>query len=338
VVLITNTPPSSPMLATVTLPPPTSTNTPTPGPCTHKVQPGDDLITIAFKCGHRSLDVIPLILTLNNLSAPDMINVGQDILVPWPTETPTASGDAGQGGAIMVDSAGAPSDQVAFATPTAIVVPGLEIAAAPSRAAPTERPTATLLPGVAWHVIQPDENIVAIAFAYNTDVQVLSQLNPEITFSQCDFGNPAGGPDCSVMIYAGQQMRVPAPTPTPTLSPTLSGSETALPTPTPTYNAPSALSPADHTLFVSDDLITLRWVGSGTLGTGDMYRVRVEDLTTRDVYTADTAELFFILPQEWQGQDGQRHDYRWMISVIRSDDPNRPYYTTKPRLFTWEGR
>lgn len=339
VMLITNTPPPSPVLATVTPPPPTPTNTETPGPCTHKVQSGDDLISIAFQCGHRSMDVIPLILTLNNLSAPDRINVGQEIIVPWPTETPAASGDAQQESTTAADSGDTSSNAVAaLPTATNFIIPGLEAASAPTRAAPTERPSPTLLPGVMWHVVQPNENIVAIAFEYRTDVQVLSQLNPEITFSQCDFGNPAGGPDCSVIIYAGQQMRVPAPTPTPTLSPTLSGSETALPTFTATYNAPTALTPADRTLFLSGDLITLRWVGSGTLGAGNAYRVRVEDLTTRAVYTTDTTELSFIIPQDWQGQDGQRHDYRWMISVIRSDDPDRPYYTTRPRLFTWEGR
>lgn len=336
-VLVTNTPPPSPVMSTVTLPPPTPTNTETPGPCTHKVQPGDDLISIAFQCGHRSMDVIPLILTLNNISSSEMINVGQEILVPWPTETPAPAGESSLGDTSIADAGSASGDEMA-AAPTDFVVPGLEIAAAPTRPAPTDRPTPTLLPGVMWHTIQPNENIVSIAFSYHTDVQVLSQLNPEITFSQCDFGNPAGGPDCSVMVYAGQQMRVPAPTPTPTLSPTLSGSETALPTFTPTYNAPSALSPEDRTLFLRDDLITLRWVGSGTLGTGDTYRVRVEDLTSRAVHTADTTDLSFILPQDWQGQDGQRHDYRWMISVVKSDDPNRPYYTTKPRLFTWEGR
>ncbi|MCC6805402.1 MAG: LysM peptidoglycan-binding domain-containing protein [Anaerolineae bacterium] len=336
VILVTNTPAPSPVLATVTLPPPTATNTATPGPCTHKVQAGDDLISIAFECGHRSMDVIPLVLTLNNLSAPDMINVGQEIIVPWPTETPSPTSETTQGDTSSSDTGAGGSEMAA--APTDIAIQGLEIAAAPTRPPPTERPTPTLLPGVMWHTIQPNENIVSIAFEYHTDVQVLSQLNPEITFSQCDFGNPAGGPDCSVMVYAGQQMRVPAPTPTPTLSPTLSGSETALPTFTPTYNAPSALSPADRTLFLSDDLITLRWVGSGTLGANDLYRVRVEDLTTRAVYTSDTSDLSFIVPQDWQGQDGRRHEYRWMISVIRVDDPDRPYYTTKPRLFTWEGR
>lgn len=339
--LVTNTLPPSPVLATVTPPPPTASNTPTPGPCTHEVQPGDDLISIAFACGHRSMDVIPLILTMNSLSAPDMINVGQEIIIPWPTETPAANDAAPPEDAnATADPAGDTAAGITMlVTATDIVaLPGLELASAPTQGPPTQRPSATLLPGVAWHIVQPNENIVSIAFAYNTDVQALSQLNPEITFAQCDFGNPAGGPDCSVMVYIGQQMRVPAPTPAPTLSPTLSGSETATPSVTPTFNAPNALSPADRTLFMSGDLVTLRWVGSGLLSAGETYRVRVEDLTIRKVYTADTTELFLIIPPEWQGQDGQPHEFRWSISVIRSDDPNRPFYRTEPRLFTWEGR
>jgi hypothetical protein len=189
-----------------------------------------------------------------------------------------------------------------------------------------------------WYTVKPNENIVSVAFDNLTDVQTLSQLNPEITFSQCDFGNPAGGPECTVMIYAGQQIRVPAPTPTATLSPTRSGSETPTPSLTPTFNAPSALSPMDRILFRSGELITLRWVGSGTLSDGETYRVRVEDLTSGQTYTADTTDLSFILPNDWQGQVGQRHDYRWTISVISLANPDNPYFTTEPRLFTWEGR
>ncbi len=331
IVIETNTPAPSPVLATVTPPPPTPTDTPTPGPCTHTVKPGDDLISIAFACGHRSMDVIPLILDLNHLSAPDMIQVGQTIMVPWPTPTldPNASSS---------NSASDPGIAVADAASTDFVVPGLELASAPTFAPPTAKPTTTLLPGVTWHIVQSNENIAGIAFEYYTDVQTLSQLNPEITFSQCDYGNPAGGPDCSVVIFAGEQIRVPAPTPTPTLSPTLSGSETATPSSTPTFNAPSALSPADRALFHGDELVTLRWVASGTLSEGETYRVRVEDLTNGQVYTSDTTALSFILPSDWQGQDGQRHDYRWTISVIRLDNPDQPFFSTEPRLFSWEGR
>ncbi len=336
VALETNTPLASPVLSTVTPPPPPPTNTATPGPCTHVVKAGDDLISIAIGCGHHSMDVMPLILEMNGLASAAMIHVGQEISVPWPTPTLDPNAAAQPTGDTSASSAAQVAD--AGSAPTSAIIPGLELASAGTPLPPTGKPSATLLPGVMWHTVQSNENIMAIAFSNNTNVQVLSQLNPEITFSQCDFGNPAGGPECTVLIHAGQRIRVPAPTPTATLSPTLSGSETATPTLTPTFNAPSALTPADRALFRRDELITLRWVGSGTLDAGETYRVRVEDLTAGTVYSSDTTDLSFILPADWQGQDGQRHDYRWQVSVIKLDNPNQPIFTTEPRTFTWEGR
>lgn len=336
IVIATNTLPPPPVMATVTPPPPTATNTATPGPCTHTVRTGDDLISIAWECGHRSLDVMPLILEMNNLTSPEMIQVGQEVMVPWPTEVGAepAPTEASQDGTGEGESTGdtATTDEAAF------VVPGLELASLPTAGTPTIAPTQTLLPGIQWYTVQPNENIISVVYSYNTSVQVLSQLNPEITFSQCDYGSPVGGPECKVIIYAGQQIRVPAPTPTATLSPTLSGSETPTPSATPTFNAPSSVSPANRTLFGSSDLITLRWVGTGTLSDGETYRVRVEDLTAAQVYNADTTGLSFVIPSAWQSQDGNRHDYQWTVSVVRSSDPDRALYTTEPRLFTWEGR
>jgi hypothetical protein len=163
-------------------------------------------------------------------------------------------------------------------------------------------------------------------------------LNPQIPFSQCDFQYDSGGGRCTVLLQVGQQIRVPVPLPTATLSPTLSGSETPTFTPTPTYNAPSALSPGNRAMFGRDDLVTLRWVASGSLSAGEAYRITVENITTGSVYTADTSELFYIIPGDWQGRDARRHQYRWTVSVIRLDEPDNPTFTTEARLFTWEGR
>jgi hypothetical protein len=196
--------------------------------------------------------------------------------------------------------------------------------------------TATLQAGVTWHQVIKDETIISIAITYGADIKILSELNPEVAFSQCDFGQFGGGPSCVVNLYEGQSIRVPAPTLTPTLSPTPSGSETATPTATATFNAPSALSPSNRALFRALQLVTLRWVASGTLGTNQVYRVEVEDLTSKVRYTADTTDLFFILPAEWQGRDGQRHEYHWSVSVIDVDNPEAPYFVTEPRMFTWE--
>jgi hypothetical protein len=198
--------------------------------------------------------------------------------------------------------------------------------------------TPTLLPGVTWHTVQANESMIGIAYFYGTNAETLSQLNPEIPFSQCDFQYDTGGERCMVYLQIGQQIRVPVPMPTATLSPTLSGSETATFTPTPTYNAPSALSPGNRAMFGRSDMVTLRWVASGSLSVGEAYRITVENLTLLTVHTADTSELFFILPGDWQGRDSRRHQYRWAVSIVRLDQPEHLTFTTEARLFTWEGR
>lgn len=321
-ILITNTVRPTLAMATVTPAPPTSTPPPTEGPCEYQVQPGDDLITLAYRCGHRSLDIVPEILALNNLSAPEAIQVGQTLLIPRPTPTPDPAGVLAPTGTGQPDS-----------TVAALFV--AEANATPPTA--TLFPTATLLPGIAWHIVQAQESMVGIMYQYNTSAEVLSQINPEIAFSQCDFQYDTGGPACMVFLQPGQQIRVPAPTPTPTLSPTPSGSETATPTATATFNAPSLISPNDRARFGADEIVTLRWVTTGVLGPGDAYRVSVTDETARQAYSADTAELFFILPSGWQGQDGQPHEYRWSIGLVPAGS-DQLRYETQSRAFTWSSR
>ncbi len=321
--VVTNTPRPTLQFATVTPAPPTETPTPTIGPCIVTVQEGDSLFSLAGECGHRHLDVVDLIVEINDLDAPESIQIGQVIEIPLPTPTldpnqlPTEE-SADDGSELAADRTLAPVEQ----------------ALANSAAAST----ATLQAGVQWHRIVAGENIMSIAFSYGADIEILSQLNPEVTFSQCDFGSPTGGPNCIVQIYEGQLIRVPAPTPTPTIPPTASGSETPTPTATPTFNAPSLTDPGNRSLFTADQLITLRWVATGTLGAGQVYHVRVEDTTAGLVYTADTQELTFIVPEDWQGRDGRRHDYTWQISVIPRGNPNDPTYTTESRMFSWDSR
>jgi hypothetical protein len=324
--IVTNTPRPTLNFATVTPAPPTATASATQGPCIVQVQPGDDLISLAIGCGHHSMDVMPLILATNDLSAADAIQVGQELQIPWPTPTvdpnsvPTEAPTNESGDSAVVDPDRTQS--------------GFDVALENSNAIATE----TLQPGVTWHRVVANENIITIAYSYGADIEVLSQLNPEVTFSQCDFGSPTGGDNCIVLLYEGQLIRVPAPTPVPTLSPTPNGSETATPTPTATFNAPSLTSPGNRSLFMAGDLITLRWVGTGTLGEGQLYHVEVEDTTAGVAYSADTREISMIVPEAWQGQDGQRHDYTWRVSVIATDRPDEPLFTTDRRIFTWEGR
>ncbi|GAB4510232.1 MAG: hypothetical protein OHK0046_06680 [Anaerolineae bacterium] len=337
--LPTDTPTLRPTLAfpTVTLgpptltatntqePSPTPTQTFTPEPCIRSVQANDTLYGLANSCGHLSFDVLNLIVELNDsLDTVDTpLQIGQQIIIPWPTTTPDPNAVATQ----------APTDSAALGEEGQT-----EVSAFDENFDPLFVPTATLRPDVMIHTVLPDENIISIAFLYGANVEILSQLNPEITFSQCDFGVATGGPRCTVQIFQGQQIRVPAPTPTPTLPPTLTGSETPSPTPTATFNAPVLQSPSDRANFLRDQIITLRWSPTGTLNPSQTYLVWVEDLTAGIVYTAETLDTSFIIPAEWQGTAEPRHEFAWMISIIDAGQPENTYFTTSTLTFTWEGR
>ncbi|MEO8607624.1 MAG: hypothetical protein ABI690_07070, partial [Chloroflexota bacterium] len=90
--------------------------------------------------------------------------------------------------------------------------------------------------------------------------------------------------------------------------------------------------------FGKDDLVTLRWVASGSLGPNQAYLIRVDDQTGGKSYEANSQDLFFIVPQDWHGQESARHDYIWTVSMIDTASPDNPYYTTETRQFTWQGR
>ncbi len=332
--VVTNTPRSTLYLPTVTPAPPTATytetpsETPTPAPCIQQVQEGDDLFALVFRCGHRHYeDIINQVVEFNGLTDPSRIQIGQVLEIPWPTPTPDPN-------LAFTDEAGGTGE----ASLGAEAGDGLLIETGAPPAGLSATPTETLQPGVMWHRVLKDENVIVIAYQYGVNVEVLSQLNPEIPFSQCDFSLDTGGAACTVLLIEGQLIRVPAPTPTPTLSPTPSGSETPTPTATPTFNSPSALNPENRVSFRRDELVTLRWVATGTLAPGQAYRVEVTNQTTGSYFTANTQELFFIIPEGWQGQDSQTHEYRWMVSVINTNDPENPVFTTEARTFRWQGR
>ncbi len=342
------TPSATLYLPTVTPAPPTGSPTPTvgptetPGPCMQEVLPNDSLIVMVQRCGHRDLAVIDLVLELNNLERADLIQAGQMLEIPWPTPTPDPNA---QSEPTVEGDASGESDTVAMGdtnegdtSEDASVASSSSGAIAVDLSVTRVDPTATLQPGVQYHRVASGEDIISIARRYGADIKIMSELNPEVTFSQCDFGKFGGGEQCIVTIYEGQNLRVPAPTPLPTLSPTPNGSETPTPTATATFNAPSALSPDNRMLFRRADLVTLRWVASGSLTPEQTYRVRVEDLTAGIVYMGDTIDLTFIIPQEWQGRDNRRHEYTWSVSVIDLDNPDQPYFTTETRTFTWEAQ
>lgn len=319
-------------LPTVTPMPPTATPTPTVTPCYQTAGQGDTVLGMAYRCGHRELAIVDVILEINGMKNPEELQLGQTLEIPWPTPTP------GPGQELTATAQeGEPETQGQEASPTLRV----NVFGTPDALAKYENIEPTLRPGQAWHVVEPGQTILGIAYIYDTTIETLSQINPEIPFLQCDYGDPTGGPNCVVILYEGQRVRVPVPLPTPTLSPTPSGTLTPTPSPTPTFNAPYALGPEDGARFAADQLVTLRWGSTGTLGAQERYIVRVRDLDTGQEYTAAIAETSYILPGGWQPRDRNRHTFEWSIAVGEIDERGMVIsarYATEPRRFTWESR
>ena len=304
------------------IPTATPTDTATPSPCVRRVAAGDSLIGIIAGCGHRNLDILPTVMQLNGIADETRIQVGQEVVVPRPSPTVDPAATAAATDAGEIDSASAAKPLVE-----------LELLAF-DPFAPTETPT--LLPGLMWHVVQPDENMIAIAVQFETDAKSLSDLNPEIDFLLCDFGLAFGGPECTVQLRQGQKMRVPAPTPTMTLIPTASGSETPTPLPTATFNAPIAQSPPDQAFFAPLEQVTLRWVATGRLAPAEVYRIELRDTDSGASFTAETRELFYILPDNWRPRDMVSHHFVWRISVLDTGN-GRVSHSTAERAFVWQG-
>ena len=325
--------PDRPLLPTVTQGPPTATFTssptetlvptitPTPRPCIRRVTAGDSLIGIVAGCGHNSLEIIPTVIAINGIVDETRIQIGQEIVVPWPSPTVDARATV----APAVDSAAlfdedSSSDELALLSFDPF--------------APT--PTSTLLPGLMWHTVVAGENMIVIALQYDTNAKVLSDLNPEIEFALCEFGQTYGGPECIVNLSQGQTMRVPAPTPTLTPRPTLSGSETPTPQPTATENTPHVIAPSNQAFFGQQDQITLRWIATGTLQADEVFRVAVSDIATGVTNTADTRDLYFIIPPQWQALDDQRHTFMWQVSIVNAES-GTINHMTETRTLVWQG-
>ena len=295
----------------------TATDTYTPAPCIQRVTSGDTLIHIIIRCGHSHRGIIPTVMALNGIADETRIQIGQEIVVPLPSPT--------------IDPNAQPTDTPESAA--AVLEDGLTLLAF-DPFAPTA--TATLLPGLMWHVVQPDENMILIAVQYDANAKVLSDLNPEIDFARCDFGMTYGGPDCIVQLYQGQRMRVPAPTPTATAAATSSRSGTPTPLPSATFNLPYAINPPNQAFFGRLEQITLRWVATGSLAASEVYRVAVSNIESGDTFTADTRDLFFILPPAWQAPDSQRHHYIWQVSIFDTKTDSA-LFSTAARTFVWQG-
>ncbi|MBZ0301963.1 MAG: LysM peptidoglycan-binding domain-containing protein [Anaerolineae bacterium] len=281
--------------ATFTPGPPTAlpTSTPTPGPYEHTMKQGETLGYIIQLYGYRDFGVIDEVVRLNdNIPNADTLpGEGAVILIPRQTVTPT------------------PEDF----TPLPDVAQVLGVGVAPTSPATGLNIDAPIIK----HTVVEGQTVVDIAVNYNTTLEVLAVLNPDISFAGCNFEVQSGGPNCNPLLRVGQDVMVPAATPTPTLSPTPSGSET--PTPTPTHAAPVVILPPQDA-NVQPGVFRLEWVGVGVLQADEVYLVQITDTTTGDVFNDITRTTSLLLPDSMIPTDGQPHVLNWTVAVARPND------------------
>jgi hypothetical protein len=280
---------------TFTAAPPTQTPFPTAtsGPFEYVIQEDDTLMYIIQLPQHGygyELDVAQEVVDLNeNMTSIDFLPaVGSSILIPRPTATATP--------------VGAEATQVLLAT--------LEL----------DNSSGALLASgatVGCYEVQEDDSLVSIAAEYNTTLEILSQLNTDISWFGCVFSEPSGGPQCNPTIQIGQCINVPQPTPVPSNTPTPSGNETA--TPTPTYPAPRMIYPANNST-VPPGSFDLQWVAVTGLSEADEYLVEITDTTTSQKLLQVTSATSFTLPDTFAPADGQAHEIQWRVSVTRQNE------------------
>ena len=281
IILESPTPSHTPLPPTITFTP-----TATPGPNQYTVQSGDTLGGIARAFGY-GFEVIPRIVELNALRSETDIREGQVLQIPLRTPTPTPVGYE-----LTLD---------------ARELLGINVPAQFSEN--TE---------IGCHTVVEGETIIGIATNYNTTIEVLSDINPEILFVSCDFNVLSGGEGCTVALNINQCVNVPLPTATPTLSPTPSGSET--PTLTPTFAAPRALQPANGVIVIGLPDNALQWLSTAILAPDETYMVEVFNTVTGELDRKITRRNSLDLPDSLMPPSGESHLIRWTIAVARRNE------------------
>jgi LysM repeat protein len=174
-------------------------------------------------------------------------------------------------------------------------------------------------------VVSSSDTLQGIALNYNVSMKDIQ-----------DFNNLSG-----TTIRQGQTLIVPLcdrlPTPGPTLTPT----------PLPPYPAPNLLLPRSGAAFsATDESVTLQWAAVAALRSDEVYRVKVQDLTSVEekILVAYVTDTKYILPATFRPIDGNPHIIQWSVTVARqiNQDNNNPIYeeagaTSAFRVFSWIG-
>ena len=295
-----NTPlpqPDTPIIASSTpLPtsaPPTETLIPTAtlGPYVHVIQADETLGFIIQIYGYPfDLNVIQEVVRINDniVNADFLPPIGTEILIPRQTATPIPEGIE--------------------MTSTADAELGI------SRTSGAPLPTGT---NIDCYEVQEGDSLIGIAIEYNTTLEILSEINPDINWFGCDFTQPSGGPNCSPSIQINQCIQVPQPTPVPTATPSPSGNETA--TPTPTYIAPRVVSPSNNS-FIQRPNVTLQWVSAGVLKENETYLIEVLNTTSNIQWNQVTTQTSIQLPNSVKPNNGETHELQWRVTVAKPND------------------
>lgn len=143
--------------------------------------------------------------------------------------------------AIIDHATGTAGAEEIVLTATYIVREATRIAARETAIAERLTPTATPT-AVTTYVIQEGDTLLEVALQFDTTLQTLADLNPQIDFSDCDFTRLSGGSNCVILLIVGDEITVPfydetatvqAIMPTPTPMPYFVVTTSSVPTSTP---------------------------------------------------------------------------------------------------------
>jgi LysM repeat protein len=204
-VATTPAPTSAPAAGPTATPVPTAT--PTPAQVVHLVQPGDTLRALAIRYGVT----VDQIVQANGLSNPDLIFVGQSLVISGGTAASGGMAASGEAGTHLVqagETLGVIAERYdttvgALASLNGIVNPNLIYAGqalrvpgggTPAVAPAVEAPSVSAPSAARTHVVQPGENLFRIALNYGIPLDALAAAN--------GISNPA-------LIYVGQTLIIP---------------------------------------------------------------------------------------------------------------------------------
>ncbi len=143
------------------------------GQTTHTVQAGENLTRIALKYG----TTVQAIVQANNITNPNLVFVGQVLIIPGAVTTPTLQ-------------------------PTGTVTP------------PTPHPTTAPAPTETVHVVQPGENLFRIALKYNLPTAYLATYNGITNPNLIYVGQKIRIPSGAAQPVTSAPVATPTPVPT----------------------------------------------------------------------------------------------------------------------------